>query len=200
MVIILINIFSSSRYRQQGPRLESNPEHLKRKTWVPTRHSEVQWYEGNTFPEDGSTTNYWTSIHTLQTMKDIVTCSSIATNKCGFRIWWLDFYLAAHITTCLNYTHSYSAIAIPHIQQSLFTQQSTRSLFPAVFISDRSLLEHSNTLSALTACTLQLHSAIRYASLADYRRLLKHFSAVLPELHYWLPHWLGVLRTLTNTD
>jgi hypothetical protein len=35
-----------------------------------------------------------------------VTCSSNATIKCGFRIWWLDFYLVAHITTCLNYSHS----------------------------------------------------------------------------------------------
>jgi hypothetical protein len=104
---------------------------------------------------------------------------------------------AAPITTCLSYTHSYSAIAIPHIQQPRFTlihrvysQQS--SFLTAYSLNPRLHCRHSQL--ALNY-TLQSH----YASLVDYRRILKRFSAVLPELPYWLPHCLGVLRTLTHT-
>jgi hypothetical protein len=106
---------------------------------------------------------------------------------------------AAHITTCLNCTHSSSAIAIPHVQQPRFTlihrvyiQQSSSPT--AYSLNTRCNCRHSQL--ALYNYTLQSH----YASLADYRRLLKHFSGALPELHYTTLaplHWLVLLTTLT---
>jgi hypothetical protein len=103
---------------------------------------------------------------------------------------------AAHITTCLSYSHSYSAIAMPHIQQQSLHTTIHTVYFPAIFISGCLLLEHSTTLTALTACTHNYTLQSHYASLADYRRLLKHFSAALPELLY--TPILTLLRTLTN--
>jgi hypothetical protein len=85
------------------------------------------------------------------------------------------------------------------------SQQSTQSLITAVFISDCLLLEPSLQLSALTACTHDSFPQSHYASLADYfncsRRILKHFSAVLPELHWLLTdaHWL-TCRSLTQSQ
>jgi hypothetical protein len=61
--------------------------------------------------------------------------------------------LAAHITTCLNYSHSFIALSLFHMFNNHCSQQSTQSLCPAVFISNCLLLEHSNPLTALTACT-----------------------------------------------
>jgi hypothetical protein len=95
----------------------------------------------------------------------------------------IGFLLAAHITTCLNYTHSYSTIAIPQIQQSLFTTIHTvyfqESSSPTAYSwNTQCNCRHSQL--ALYNYTLQSH----YASLAHYRRLLKHFSAALPELLY----------------
>jgi hypothetical protein len=105
----------------------------------------------------------------------------------------------AHITTCLDYRHSYSATAIPHVQQSLFATIHTESMnqqsssLTAYSLNTQCNCRHSQL--ALYNYTLQSH----YASLADYRRLLKHFSAALPELHYyWLHTILTALRTLTG--
>jgi hypothetical protein len=123
---------------------------------------------------------------------------------------------AAHITTCLNYSHSFIALSLFHIFNNL-VHTNPLSISSSLHLQ----LLTPGTLNATVgthSLHSQLHSAIRHASLADYRRLLKHFSAVLPELH-WFPYCqntiltnlslpyavsntitLGVLRTLTNTD
>jgi hypothetical protein len=131
----------------------------------------------------------------------------------------IGFYLAAaHITTCLNYRHSYSAIAIPHIQRSLFTLMHPESI--------------SQQSSSLTAYSWNTQCNCRHSQLALYNYTLafallhtilarsitltgiacnSHTDTILVtplrSLKYtrWLAHchWLltdtlGVLRTLTG--
>jgi hypothetical protein len=100
---------------------------------------------------------------------------------------------AAHNTTCLNYTYSYSAIAIQHIQQSRFTLMHTESISSSLHLR----LLTPGTLNA-TVDTHSLHSII---TLCNHTMLLWPIivdSLNTSRLHYWLPHCLGVLRTLTG--
>jgi hypothetical protein len=92
---------------------------------------------------------------------------------------------AAHITTCLIYSHFYSAIAIPHVQQSRFTLQST----PSSSSSLHFWLLTPGTLK-YTVGTHSLHSTITL--------WLSHYCTL-----YWLLyihslahcHWLVLLTT-----
>jgi hypothetical protein len=78
---------------------------------------------------------------------------------------WI-FYLAAHITTCLNYSHSYSAIAMPHIQQSLFTTIHTESISSSLH------------LRLLTPATLDCNC--RHSQLALYNYTLQYAVLLWP--------------------
>jgi hypothetical protein len=125
-----------------------------------------------------------------------VTCSSSATNKLWVPDRMIGFLLLAAYIQPVLITLILIALSLFNTFNNLGSHNNPHRVYvPAVFIFKCSVLEHSLQLSALTACTLQLHSAIRYASLADYRRLLKHFSAALPELH-WFPY---CQYTLTHT-
>jgi hypothetical protein len=96
-------------------------------------------------------------------------------------------YLAAHITTCLNYTYSYSAIAIPHIEQSLLTlihrgyfQQSSS---PTAYSSNT----HCNCRHSQLALTITLcNTLIRYTHwLAHwYWFITAHYTSQLYSLNY----------------
>jgi hypothetical protein len=109
----------------------------------------------------------------------------------------IGLLLTAHITTCLNYRHSFIALSLFRTYNNLCTQQSSQSLSPSsLHLQLLLLLEHSTTLTALTACTHNYTLQSHCASLADYPRRLKHFSAALPEVH-WFPycqythtHWI----------
>jgi hypothetical protein len=119
----------------------------------------------------------------------------------------IGFLFSSLHTTCLNYRHSYSAIAIQHVQQSRFTQQSTQSLFPSLHLwlltpgtlkfTDGSYCLHS-----------QLHSAIRWSITlirwlllsSQYCTLLRTLTLTNLSLPYAVSNTLtlGVLRTLTT--
>jgi hypothetical protein len=96
----------------------------------------------------------------------------------------IGFYLAAaQFTTCLNYTHSYSAIAIPHIQQSRHTIIHTESMNPQS--------------SSPTAYSWNTRIPRRHSQLALY-----NYTLAFALLHTILARSItltGVLRTLHYT-
>jgi hypothetical protein len=92
---------------------------------------------------------------------------------------------AANITTCLNCTHSYSAIAIQHVQQSLYTTIHTESISSSLHL----WLLTPWTLE-YTVGTHSLHSTITL--------WLSHYCTL-----YWLAplHWLVFYaRSITQSQ
>jgi hypothetical protein len=102
--------------------------------------------------------------------------------------------LAAHITTCLNYSHLYSAIAIPHIEQSLHTTIHTVSFQQSTSITAYSWNTQCNCRHSQLALTITLCN-----TLIHYTHWLT--SIVFSLLHtHWLAHWHWLHNYLTDTD
>jgi hypothetical protein len=107
----------------------------------------------------------------------------------------IGFYLAAHITTSLNYSHSYSAIAIPHIEQSRFTTIHTESISSSLHPQ----LLTPRTLTA-TVGTHSLHSQLHSATLTATVFSLLHTTihSCTDSLTLTICTWLH--NYLTDTD
>jgi hypothetical protein len=89
----------------------------------------------------------------------IVTCSSSATNKCGFRIWWLDFYLQQLTLQPVLITDIPIALSLFHVFNNLVHTNAHRVYFQ----QSSSLTACSWTLTATVgthSLLSQLHSAI----------------------------------------
>jgi hypothetical protein len=151
-----------------------------------------------------------------------------------------DWILLAARLQYLLITDIHSAIAIQHLQQSLFTTIHTvyvpqsssptahslnaqlhwrHSQLALTITLCNTLIHYTHWLTSIVFSLLHTHTVVRLphshytacntihsrnhdASLADYfncsRRILKHFSAVLPELHSF-PYWHSLTSSLTLT-
>jgi hypothetical protein len=144
--------------------------------------------------------SHWSTIS-----KHTVTCSRSATNKCGFRIWWLDFIISSSSHYNLSWLQSFIALSLFHMFNNLCTQQSTQSLCPSSLhlwlLTPWTLTATVGTHSLHSTITLCNHTMLLWPITVDSLNTVSNTLTLTDcTTHTDTLSWLLYIHSLTNTD